>query len=415
MAQSTSNLLNIGNTLSTGSPAQVALTNKINPAPLQQPTALKTQSNVSSPVASSGDAQVIANQKAMQALGISNAPGVGSGTQNTQSTPQTYTPPPTNNAPITQPVPQTPTYPGLVTQIANQQNTPNNQIATQSAGALQTLAGNNPATSGVALGSYNQAVTNKQQFESNLSDQYANNASNPIPLEFQQGRAQVIQQANAQKEAQLQQAINEQQAAIGYQISGQQTQNAGYSAAGGLANSNQGLAQGALGTAAGLSAPRQNGYVLIDSLTGQPVGGNGATSAINQGAQYDAQYQGALGNATDQQAISGAKNNIASLTQLINNAGLNNSGINIQNATVQQLQKNLSNSDYATLQNSLQAINAALSKVTGTPIDIAQLSTSQGTSLITTINNAVQSAEGIAAGKVSGGGSNTSSGGLYNF
>lgn len=184
----------------------------------------------------------------------------------------------------------------------------------------------------------------------------------------------------------------------------------------GAANQQQSLQQGALGTAAGLAAPQRNGYAFLDPLTGQPVGGaNGANAAIDQGAAYTAREQGATGAAIDNQSIQGAQNNIDSITQLINSAGLNNSGINLQNATIQQLQKNLSNSDYQTLNNSLAAINQALSNVTGTPIDIAQLSTSQGTSLINTINNAVASAKGIAAGKVSGSGTTKSSGGANDW
>lgn len=296
------------------------------------------------------------------------------------------------------------TYPGLVNTLANQQNTPNNQVATQSAQSLQSLAGNNPATSGPALEGYNKAVKDLADFDKQLAQKYGDMESSRIPLQFVQGREQVLaKQAASQRDA-LQQAVNQQQAAIGYGISGQQTQNSGYSAAGSLANSTQGLQQSALGTAAGLAAPRQQGYTLIDPQTGQLQGGG---NAINQGAQYDAQYQGALGNAQDNQAIAGAQNNIDSITQLINSAGLNNSKINLQNATIQALQANMSNSDYQTLNNSLQAINAALSKVTGTPIDIAQLSSSQGTSLIATINNAVATAKGIAAGKISGGQNNS--------
>ncbi len=56
-----------------------------------------------------------------------------------------------------------------------------------------------------------------------------------------------------------------------------------------------------------------------------------------------------------------------------------------------------------------------MSKVTGTPVDIEQLATSQGSSLITTINNAVQSAKAIAAGKTPDSTQNTgtSSAGSY--
>lgn len=119
---------------------------------------------------------------------------------------------------ITQQNPQkidTSTYSGMINSLANQNVNYNPDYQNQ-------------------LKAYQDAVNAKQQFESNLADVYAANASNPIPLEFQQGRAQIIQQQNALKEAALQNAINQQQTSLG------------------ITQTSQQLAQGALGTAAGL-------------------------------------------------------------------------------------------------------------------------------------------------------------------
>lgn len=225
----------------------------------------------------------------------------------------------------------------------------------------------------------------------NLRKSYATAVGNTedsgyLPMQFVQGKEQVLGRQFASQESAAQQALSNALTARGQNI-------------------------GALQGVAGALAPRQNGYVLIDPATGKLVnGGGGNESPITQGAQYDAQYQGALGNAQDNQAITGAQNNIDSITQLINNSGLNAKGINVENAAYNTLKENMSSSDIYTLNNALASIDSALSKVTGAPVDIAQLSTAQGTSLIATINNQVQLAKGIAAGKINNaGGSNQSS------
>lgn len=129
----------------------------------------------------------------------------------------------------------------------------------------------------------------------------------------------------------------------------------------------------------------------------------GSYNPTAQGASANAAAAGVAGNVEDTQSISGAQNNIDFLTSLIQNSPeLNKSGYNIQNAGYNILKKNMSNSDLATLDNSLKAINASISKVTGSPVDVAQLSTQEGTSLLRTINNQLQIAKGVAEGKLSG-------------
>jgi hypothetical protein len=159
---------------------------------------------------------------------------------------------------------------------------------------------------------------------------------------------------------------------------------------------------------AGLTAPRQQGYVMLDPTTGKPIGGEGgAYEAIAQGAKYNAYEQGVGASAVDTQSINGAESGIASITDLIQKGNLNPNTVNLVNEGIQAIKGNLSDADYMTLLNSLEAINAALTKVTGTPVDIAKLSSSQGTSLIATINNQVQIAKAFAAGKAKAQGSNT--------
>lgn len=425
MAQATSNLLqqfsnpnptasSILNIPKTTSPVQNALTNVATGSKTSSAPAPLTADQLNAIAKGSGY-----TGGSFSGTGLASAPSVsnsslGIGTQNSQSQPS-QSPTPANTQPVAPA-----TYPGLISQLANT-NTPANNMALSSAGALQNLAGQNPATSGPAFEAYTKAIADQNALKQGIAKQYALNESNAIPLEFQQGRGQVMGRQYASQLDAAQQAVNQQQAGLGYQISGQQTQNSGLSAAGSLANSTQGLQQGALGTAAGLAAPRQQGYVMLDPQTGQPIGGvGGANAAIAQGAQYGALESGVGQSALDTQAINGAQNGINSITQLINSANLNPNSVNLANEGIQTIQKNLSNSDYQTLLNSLNAINASLSKVTGTPVDIAALSSSQGTSLLATINNQVQIAKGIASAKAvpqggSTGGSTSSSGGLFSW
>lgn len=105
------------------------------------------------------------------------------------------------------------------------------------------------------------------KFQTGTSDKIADIMSDTIPLEFQQGRAQVVQQASTEKQSALQQAVANSIEARG------QTLNA-------------------LGTAAGLAQPQQVPYSnqLLDPQTGQPIAGagsslDGAVSTIAQRVQ----------------------------------------------------------------------------------------------------------------------------------
>ncbi len=96
------------------------------------------------------------------------------------------------------------------------------------------------------------------KFQTNTADQLAKMRSDDIPLEFQQGRAQVVQQAAQEKEKALQQ---------------------------GVANALEGQSQqlGALNNAAGLASPQQlsSGNIYIDPVTGQPKAGGPTTVPYN--------------------------------------------------------------------------------------------------------------------------------------
>lgn len=99
------------------------------------------------------------------------------------------------------------------------------------------------------------------QFQQNTADKIAAIRSEPIALEFQQGRAQAVQQASAAKEAALQTGVS----------------NA-------LASQQQQL--GALESAAGLVSPQQvgAGTTAFNPLTGQPV--IGGPTQVPFGTQF---------------------------------------------------------------------------------------------------------------------------------
>jgi len=112
--------------------------------------------------------------------------------------------------------PNTGLYGQLITGLAN--------TATQPNQAYQT-----------ALPAYSQAVQNLAGFNQQLAQKYGAIENTPIPLEFQQGREQVLaRQAASQQEA-LQQAINQQQEALGLGLQQQQLQQSGLQGAAGLA------------------------------------------------------------------------------------------------------------------------------------------------------------------------------------
>lgn len=207
------------------------------------------------------------------------------------------------------------------------------------------------------------------------------------------GNASIASQSASQRMGALASAqdtalkgIEQQLAAKGQTIQGLETALSGL---GGI----QSRQLGGLGAAAQYANPRQSGYVIIDPTTGQPIGGTqSGLNAAQLGGQYSAAETGGQTYAQNNQVLTGVQNQLDSLAQLINESNLNSLGINVGNATIQALEQNLSSSDYATLKNTLASINAALSQATGSPVDIEQLSSQQGTSLITTINNALQAA-----------------------
>lgn len=183
--------------------------------------------------------------------------------------------PKTISTAIPAPQPQIPTYSGLITNLANQQNSPYNQSNQQSIGLLQGLSKDNPATSGPAFDAYTEAVKAQQKLQSDIAQQYGKIEGDAIPLEFQQGREQALARQYASQLAAAQGAVQQQQAAIGQQIQGLGQQQSGLVNAGNLANTGQSTLQSGLTSAGTLAQPQlgQYGQTYYNPLT-QGQGGS---------------------------------------------------------------------------------------------------------------------------------------------
>lgn len=160
---------------------------------------------------------------------------------------------PYNGAPVSQPTPQAPTVDATF-----QNATPNGY-----AGLIQQLV--NTANGGQNV---RDAYNLLNQFQGNLADRYAANRMNGLALPFQQGREQVMQQANAAKLAALQDNLANAAALQGQQISG-------------------------LTSAAGLAQPIQVSpeSTVVDPVTGLPRYGLGNTGGAGSGAYQNWQIQ----------------------------------------------------------------------------------------------------------------------------
>lgn len=217
-----------------------------------------------------------------------------SGTYNPQNNqggttaPQGYTNPNAgyfNSSPATQPVTPTDTSrQGLLQSLVQtgQQGSPNAQTAQQ---GLIGTAQNNPGNSGRAYDDYQQAINNQNALRSGIAQRYGNIENTAIPLEFQQGREQVLARQYASQLDAAQQAVNEKQQAISQQIQGTQTQQSGYSQAGNMAQTGQGLTQSAINSAIGYQQPIDQFGVKIDPLTGQPISGGSFGDIAAQGGK----------------------------------------------------------------------------------------------------------------------------------
>lgn len=147
------------------------------------------------------------------------------------------------------------TYPGLVSTLANSSLAGSSAVPQAQQGLLNS-ANSNPLESGGAYDTYSKAIAAQNALKQGIASSYANVEQNPIPLEFQQGREQVMSRQYASQLDAAQQAVNQAQQALGYGIQEQGQQQAGFNQAGALGNTAQGLKQSGLTSAAGLAQPQ---------------------------------------------------------------------------------------------------------------------------------------------------------------
>jgi hypothetical protein len=156
---------------------------------------------------------------------------------------------------------------GQVTDNGQKVNEQNNGLYGQLIALLtaNALAPSNDYTAQQAeANKYNEAL---KQSRINEAKGLSANAQNPIPLEFQQGRAQVLQSQYAQE-----------QAALGSAFQGASTLQ-------GAANTQQGLQQQGLTSAAGMAQPVSQFGMLTNPLTGVPLNTQVFNGAISQAQQ----------------------------------------------------------------------------------------------------------------------------------
>lgn len=370
--------------------------------------------------------------------------------------------------------PPTPTYSGLVGSLATQQNSPNNQLATQSATSLQGLGATNQGNSGPAYDAYQAAIKSEQDLKSGIAKSYGNIESQAIPLEFQQGREQVLARQNASLIDAAQNATSEKAAALGYSIQGNQAQQGAYNLAGGIANTAQGQQQSALNQAAGYAAPQVTGYGQtafnpLENNFGASGGGNLdpqtqasqlAQNVISGKMTYDQalsamSYAGNAGNTflnnaitsaggnplqlqasgtanqgviqTQAQTIAGyqsafqqGKNLQAQLSDLISTFGLNPADLNVANATIQKIAQNTSSPQYQMLHNYINEVANTYSQILtppgGAPTDTSRsIATSMldATAKGTSLQAVMQGLDQQAQAKIAG--VSTTSAGQSNF
>lgn len=281
--------------------------------------------------------------------------------------------PSTGNTTSTPPVVQPPQNSAMVNPTGGSIGTPI-QAPTQAPnitnpgliGNLTTLAQQGTPEVITAQNNYQKAVQDLADFKKQLAAQYAGIESTPIPIEFQQGREQVIGRQNASVLDALQSAVTQAQQGI--------TQ----------AQTAQGQQLGALGTAAGFTQPQSQFGVLTNPQTGQPISGGSAGSAAFQGGYVGGQ-QAAGGTAAQMNVANTAAKGIQGTIQqyLQSNPQLNASGLTIANAAQQWLQgKQLGDPAYQTLFNYLNEYISTLAPILGVGGDTTNLKTQIAQSFI---------------------------------
>jgi len=235
----------ITNVMGSGLPIQSSTVGNIKPAtygstaPAPVVAPAKTTGLVSTPSS--------AGQTALSKAGITNTSGLNLSAINNIASQQTA-PAPVKTAPVATPAPAT-GIKGLVPP-------PDNSYS----GLIGQLAGfgSTPSTAYTqAQQDYNDALKYQEKLKEANSQMHADIHSDPVSARVMQGRDAAVQQANTEKLGAAQSQVQQAQQGIGY------------------AQTQQGMQQSALNSAAGLSAPVQvaPGNTLTSPTTGSTVAG----------------------------------------------------------------------------------------------------------------------------------------------
>lgn len=311
------------------------------------------------------------------------------------------------------PISNQPTFNGAINSLATTASQPN-QAYNQDQGLAQSAAQALLSSGGQQSEAYKQA-TQSYQDTLNKYNQVVqqeaqalgigSGAGSPIPLEFVQGRQQVLQGQYANELAGYGGVVSGAASALNAANTQQGIQQQGLTSAGGVANTAAGLATGQQGTqqsglaaAGGLVKPELGGYAnqYFNPMTQQPTSGgnyslqsaaqnyaqmvqNGQMSyndAVSALGGYGVAGQQALNSALPsgfnvnqsnataqsqssqtaqqqqyQSAAKQAQNLGLQLNQVITQAGINPNDLNALNSFVQKVATNTSDPNYQTFQN----------------------------------------------------------------
>lgn len=190
---------------------------------------------------------------------------------------------------------------------------------------------------------YNDALLKSR---TNQAKGLAENAMNPIPLQFQQGRAQVLQNQYGQEQAALGAAYN---AATAQQ---------------GQANTQQGLQQGAVTTALNATMPQMQFGMLTNPQTGEIIGGQGSNAQQLMGSSLQKAQQMFANGSTFEDAI--AQSGLAQFgnlgSSLLSSAIMSGGGAGY-NPTAYNTQVGVNQENLAQIQRSTFQLDTALKNV----------------------------------------------------
>lgn len=276
------------------------------------------------------------------------------------------------------------TFPGLVGSLSQNSLVGSPLVGTAAQG-LMANAQNNPLQSGGAYDAYARATKDLADLKSGIASQFGRMESDAIPLEFTQGREQVLNRQNASLLDAAQQRVNQAQASLGYGIQEQQAQQAGLTSAGNLGNTAQGLLQSGLTSAGQLSQPQlgafgQGYYSPLSPNSGAGSGqyGTGPAAAANVQSIQDLTSQ-ANNWAASRQA---AENISSQLTTFLQGNQVNPADFNAVNRFLQTIGAQTSSPQYKQFYNLITDLANAYAPVLSVSGDATNYKTELAQSLL---------------------------------